>query len=407
VSPSDRVTSVHGEATADAAADARAPRSSQPCELDVPLGDQLFADPSRFGFFQAVRLLQGLYPRRRPVGGDNAPREEAVHFRSRESLSFPPSQIAQLREPGADQADNIRKPTEMVVNFFGLLGPAGALPRHYTELVMQRVRAKDFTLRDFLGLFEHRLISLFFRAWEKYRFWLGFERAETRSKIVAERGPEATRAFELDERPRLDPFSQHLLDLAGLGEPALRYRLGERRSLALRHEVEDATCRHYAGIFAQTHRSAVALEQMLADFFSLPVTIEQFHGQWLTLAEADQTRLIPQLGNTQLGTSVVIGERVWDVQGMFRVRLGPLTYAQFRRFVPAGESFRPLKDLTRLYAGQQFEFDVQLELLASEVPQCQLPGRGNEGVRLGWDSWVRNRPMPRNVDDAVFGGQPN
>jgi type VI secretion system protein ImpH len=364
------------------------------------LGDQLFRDPTRFRFFQAVRLLHSLYPRRRQVGGDNSPRDEAVHFRSRESLSFPPSEIAQLRDPGID------KPAEMIVSFFGLLGPSGALPRHYTELVMQRVRVKDYTLRDFLGIFEHRLISLFFRAWEKYRFWIGFERAESRASLAAERGPEAVRAFEIDERPRLDPFSQHLLDFSGLGEASLRYHIAQRHDLVLRHAVQDATCRHYAGLLADVRRSAVALEQMLADYFSLPVTVEQFHGQWLTLAEADQTRLVPQLGNTELGTSVIIGERVWDVQGMFRVRVGPLTYKQFRRFVPAGKAFRPLIDLTRLFAGQQFEFDVQLELLASEVPPCQLPGGGVESVRLGWDSWVRNRSMPTNVDDAVFSAQP-
>jgi hypothetical protein len=38
----------------------------------------------------------------------------------------------------------------MRVNFMGVIGPQGLLPIYYTELVIDRLRAKDRTLRDFL-----------------------------------------------------------------------------------------------------------------------------------------------------------------------------------------------------------------------------------------------------------------
>ena len=63
---------------------------------------------------------------------------------------------------------------------------------------------------------------------------------------------------------------------------------------------------------------------MLADYFELPVDVRQFQGQWLYLSRggpvvAALRRAGPHGLNTQLGADVVVGERVWDVEGKFRV----------------------------------------------------------------------------------------
>ncbi len=98
----------------------------------------------------------------------------------------------------------------------------------------------------------------------------------------------------------------------------------------------------------------------------------------------------------------MIGERVWDVQSKFRVRLGPLRYRQFVEFMPPGSALRPLCQLTRSYVGPEFDFDVQPVLLAAEVPWCRLSGDGADGPLLGWNTWVRARPFEHDVCDAVF-----
>ncbi|NOX53111.1 MAG: type VI secretion system baseplate subunit TssG [Planctomycetes bacterium] len=140
--------------------------------------EDLARNPCRFDAFQVVRLLE-MWARRReaepdrprfvPVGQDGPPDREPVRFRTLPSHTFPPSSICSLE---------LRKPEEelppgplaqVTVSFLGLIGPNGALPHHYTSLVIERLRAKDRSLRDFLDLFNHRLISLFYRAWEKYR----------------------------------------------------------------------------------------------------------------------------------------------------------------------------------------------------------------------------------------------
>src|SRR5262249_18707952 len=103
------------------------------------------------------------------------------------------------------------------------------------------------------------------------------------------------------------------------------------------------------------------------------------------------------------GKDLIAGRRVWDVQSKFRLQLGPLTAAQFRRFLPSGDALRPLGQMTRSYVGPEFDFDVQVVLLAAEVPRWRLGGaEGPDAARLGWNTWARCRPFERDVSDACF-----
>jgi type VI secretion system protein ImpH len=367
------------------------PLASRPA-LDVVLR----AEPYRFGFFQAVRILDRLYPQRRSVGRDEPPSRETVRFHAHLSMSFPVSEIFDIRLP-----DDEKRPADLTVSFIGLTGPMGALPRYYTEMILERTRHKDYTLRDFLDLFNHRLISLFYRAWEKNRFWTGFERAELAGREKLASDPRQYRSFVLEDRPRFDLFSQCLLDLAGLGIGTLRYRSTVEHELERRTAIEDETLRFYSGLLSQQHRSASALEGLLSEYFGLRVAIQQFCGQWLYLEPENQSCLT-EGGNVQMGVNLVVGERFWDMQGKFRIRLGPLTYRQFLDFLPSGTAFRPLAHLARLYAGKQFDIDVQVVLLAAEVPWCRLSDSAGAGARLGWNTWIRNSDMTHDAADPVF-----
>jgi type VI secretion system protein ImpH len=356
------------------------------------LSEQLFQEPHRFDFFQAVRLLERLAheqtrhdPRRQrqPVGQDQLPEREVVRFRTLPSLSFPASAVSQIRPPerraGAPNAEP--SPPEMVVTFLGLVGAAGVLPYHYTALLRRRMRLKDQALRDFLDLFHHRLLSLFYRAWEKYRLPVNYERFQLGG----------TRAGE-------DAISQGLYCLVGLGTGGLRGRLA----------FDDEAFLFYAGHFAHAPRSAVALECLLEDYFEMPIRVQQLQGQWLALEREDQALLPdaehPRGCNNRLGLDLVVGERVWEVQSKFRLRVGPLTYRQFRALMPNGDGLRPLCQLARTYAGAEFDFDVQGVLAAAEVPWCRLGSANDDGAYLGWNTWVRCEAFAHSAEDAVFEG---
>lgn len=338
---------------------------------DPSVADLLFEEGYRFGFFQAVRVLERFYADRESVGRDAKPQREVARFRARQVLEFPPSEIYEVVRP-ADEG----RPPEMTVAFMGLTGPLGVLPRHYTELLIERIRHKDHTLREFLDLFNHRAISLFFRAWEKYRFFIGYERA-------------------VASRAGYDPFSLCLFDLIGMGTKGLRGRL----------EVEDEAFLFYAGLLAQRPRSVSALEGLLENYFGVRARAAQFVGQWLPLAEDQRTRLGLAEANNVIGLDAVIGSRVWDQQAKFEVQVGPLTYSAFCAFLPPGSAFRPLAQLTRFFVGQEFDFDVRLILRAAEVPGCRL-GQPSEGaVRLGWSTWLKTADFARDADDTLLTGR--
>src|SRR5262249_46381664 len=130
LAPTDGSLTAAQTSTADVGAKATDPLGPGP-----PLADRLFREPFAFDFFQAVRLLEKLYPDRVAVGRGATPNAEVVRFRAHLSLSFPPSSIYDLT-PAADPS----RPPVMTAVFLGLTGPSGVLPRHYTELMLRLQR---------------------------------------------------------------------------------------------------------------------------------------------------------------------------------------------------------------------------------------------------------------------------
>src|SRR5206468_3631411 len=106
--------------------------------------------------------------------------------------------------------------------------------------------------------------------------------------------------------------------------------------------------------------------------------------------------------NTQLGTTTILGDRVWNTQAKFAVRLGPMTYAELCDFLPGGHASREALDLTHFYAGLDLDFEFRLVLKAEEVRTSQLGSTGPEATRLGWSTWLSSRPRPTDADDVVF-----
>ncbi len=325
--------------------------------------EELEADPCHFQFFQAVRLMERLGGSRRPVGQFFNPQDECVRFSVHNALDFPASQIQQIEWPEDEMP-------RMAVNFMGLTGTLGVLPYTYTELIRDRIRAKDRSLAAFFDLFNHRIISLFYQAWEKNRLTVAYE------------------------RDRDDPISRSLMALIGLGTGGLQNRQG----------VPDEALLFYSGLLSLHPRSAIALKQILEDYFEVPVEIEQFVGAWYPLDRSNQCCF--DSGDSyseQLGFGAVVGDEIWDQQSRARIRLGPLSTGEYQDFLPCGKLYEPLRAMTRFFSGGDLEFEVQLVLKQPEVPSCELGGEGDGAPQLGWFTWMKSSPaFNRNPDDTIL-----
>lgn len=307
-----------------------------------------------------------------PPGEEGPLSQEAIRFRASPKRDFPPAEIAHIR-PAALNRNEV---TLIVLTFMGLYGVDSPLPAYFSDVISvlseadaeeEAVDPKDGensirALRGFLDIFGHRIYSLFYRSWKKYRYYLQFKAGAR------------------------DQFSQYMLSLMGLGTPALQDLVG----------VEFTRLIAYTGIMGQQARCPEGLQNLLSDYYSgIDAKVIEFMPRWVDVPDQYKTRL--GVAGTHLGKSITIGKRIRDFNGKFRVVLGPLKLEAFRGFLPGGTNSQELQRLIRLYAPDQLSFDVELLLRKEEVPPLQL---GKRLVQLGWTSWLRN--PHENIVSIVF-----
>jgi type VI secretion system protein ImpH len=323
----------------------------------------LFAEPYSFDFFQAVRVLGWLQPGRLPVGRYNHPHNEVARFGANPILHFPASAIHTLQE-------RPKECPEMTVNFMGLVGPLGALPNYVTELIAARLRAKDQTMLAFLNIFNHRLTSFFYQAWEKNHFTVAYE------------------------RDRSDPLTSMLYAMVGFGTKGIRER----------QPVEDEAYIYYSGLYGLIPKSALALESMLGDYFDIPVEVEPFVGTWRSLEEHDQCVFGGEnLESTTLGFGAVVGDEIWDQGSRVRLKLGPLNAARYNDFLPIGNAWASLRAIVRSFCGYDLEFEVQLILKREDVPSFELHPPADVPFCLGWHTWLKSgSDFDRSPGDTIL-----
>jgi type VI secretion system protein ImpH len=335
-------------------AGARARQGSLRWASGASARDRLFAAGSSFNFYQAVRVLTILEPEEAAISAHDA---LPVLFRSRMGFDFPGSDIQHI----APASDNEQLP-EMLVNFIGLAGAHGPLPAVYTE---QLLRRGDSALRDFLDIFNRRLILLVYRVHEMHH-------------------PELT-----PTSPEQGLAANHLYAFFGLGRDP---DSSGRNRLAL----PDRALLDYSGLLAHRPHSAIGLERLLSDYFQVEVFVDQFAGAWHQLSEDQWTRLGASQGrNQRLGDGAILGKRVWDQHAGVTIGLGPLDLDTFKTFLPNGAAYKPLCDLARFYLGDEFDFSFKLLLETDETPWAAIAGaQGSRPdvspLELGRVAWLKN-----------------
>ena len=336
----------------------------------MPVIERLLAEPQRFEFFQAVRLLL-LWLEERGVPPQQA-LDKHLRFANSLSLRFPPSQIealALVHDKPAHPA--IARPQfRLTPSFMGLLGAHGTLPAHYTERIQAWIASEqDEAPRAFLDLLSNRMLALFYGAWKKYRV----------EHMVA--GPS-------------DRFLPLLLALAG-------FPSGAQAGAAALPAIGDEVLALYAGVLRQRPASAAVLGQVLSDLLRVPVALQEWIGHWDRLDSSERSALGG--ANAVLGQAALLGARCWRPDLRVRVRIGPVDGAQFERFLPHGGGAATLASLLGLFAAPTLSYEVVLVLRRTELRALRL---GERSRRLGLDSYVVTMPATGDRDDMRYALRP-
>lgn len=351
----------------------------------ISVTDDLQDRPFRYTFFQTVRLLErsAMYSNlegktrfaNNPVAQSVRSETEIVRFHTRQSLSFPSSENFSLKL--RDQGKNTKQ-WDLIINFMGLTGSHGVLPYHYSELLLQRQKMKDMALGQFLDLFNHRIISLFYQASIKYNLPIEYERKKL---------------FPLQKNKR-DTHTQALLSLIGLGTNRLTNRFYTR----------DESLVYYGGLFSQQVKTANGLKQILQDHFKIPVQIKEFNGQWQELIDDVRTRLpgraIPKGQNNSLGRSVMLGRNGWFAQGKIRIILGPLDKEQLQTFAPGTLALKALNEIVQFYLDMEHDYEFIIRVKRRDVPEKIKLERQQQPI-LGWNTWLSSKSQYYSNDETV------
>jgi type VI secretion system protein ImpH len=325
-----------------------------------PLIELLAAEPYRFDSRQAVRVLGALAPGAAPLGLRTDPCDEAVAFRSSLGAAFPASDIDRAEIPL--QRDRRQRPV-VTVNFLGLGGAFGPLPAGLSELVARRARSGDTASRDFLDIFNHRLVALMMRCWRLFRLALQ------------------------DTSPEKTSFAFYLFALLGLATEGMRITRGRRPRNRL-HGL-DRSLLGLTGLLNQRPLSLHAVERTLGLHFALPVRIIPLRGVWLEFEPEQRTAIGAGGRNQVLGDGAVLGARVWHQAGGILIALGPMGFREALTFLPDGGAFANMRTLLDFLLGGAFAIRVQLTITPQDMPLSRLERGGS--MRLGWAAWLTSR----------------
>jgi|SoiMethySBSTD1v2_1073268.scaffolds.fasta_scaffold00120_50 type VI secretion system protein ImpH len=321
--------------------------------------------PYQYDFYQVLRRLECLYDDKPRLGRALRPIDDPIRLGQDPDLSFAPAPLASCAVH--------EQPPRLQVRLFGLLGPNGPLPLHITEYARERLRsAGDPTLSRFLDLLHHRFLSFLYQAWAQAQPHVNHDRADG------------------------DRFSVYVGAFLGVSPSTFRER----------DRLPDEGKLFHVGALVRSVRNAEGLAAILRHFFRVPVRIDEFVGHWLHLGTSERTYLGGE--GAVLGTGAVLGGSVWDRQSKFRIRVGPLTNAEYETFLPGGTTLAKLVDWVRLYLGFELDWDAQLVLTREEVPSLRLasatpqPGKGGLGGSLGWTTWLGARRSSQDAEDLCL-----
>jgi len=364
---------------------------------------------SSFDLFHAIRLIERSRPDNLPVGMGRSMEEEVVQFRGAIALRPAPSAVQRVVSYEATSpTGEVDERLVMYVSAMGLLTPGGILPKHYTALALADTRdarkrhAREARLSalsaiyaadpgapgpfgEYLDIIVHRLVSLWYRAWEQTKHGAAFERAWQR-RDARQTGQSA------HVRARRTFLGSAVGALASI-EPteAVTNRL-----------VSDHALYPLAALLVRQPRTAGGLQRVLTHVLGVSARVRQFEGRAVKPPSGscwNLGRWNSWLGG-EFGTrpaAAILAKPMPCPQSSITIAISVVTWELFRRFVPTadgdevGRGYRAIAALARMLVPDHVDCELELTLDEAAIQPIRLASEdGDLAQRLGWSSWLES-----------------
>lgn len=302
--------------------------------------DELF----EVGFEPFIRYISANAPLASKIGYSISPKYDVARFGQQPLLHFFPAAFHNVKFSESIGEYKIKN------SYFGMLGINGPLPIHLTEHAIERLsRYKDKTFSEFLDIFNHRFLSLFYRAW-----------ADAQPAVC-------------HDRPEDDHFIKRLNALSGKSPQPDTTDTKKNQYI---HE-------YLSGLLSQKNRSGKTLIQIISSRLGLKINLREFVGKWYDTPAQEHSRT--GQNNNALGLTATLGERVYLRLYNFCIQIGPVSYDEYMNLLNDKQKIKDIENLTRTFSGNECEFTIEIYLKEQQTRPCVL-GAG----KLGLTSWSQN-----------------
>lgn len=258
------------------------------------------------------------------------------------------------------------------------------VPTYIYEELLTAFHDEQYALADFLNIFNDRYFKLYVRTVEKTHLLL---------------------TDEIDRYVNSASFQQKHHKRSQVQLASCLAQLS-----ALPDELEARNWLGYSMILGSPNRSLDDLQQVLADYFSLKVSINSGQLNKYKLDQENWTRLgtnkplnnqraygqsSPQ--NNQLGRGFLLGQRCWLSKQRVNITLEAKSQQQLKFLVDDSAWSRELASMTRSYLRDKTEIAIYLKAPDSWFHSIQLSVDIEKTVRLGRGFHLKNSQQNKPV----------
>lgn len=319
--------------------------------------EALIEQPTAFEFIQATRLLRHA---EHPSNKNEGYWAKKFKFHSSLNLNFPNAEIETLKLDG-----EYVYLTNLVI---GLTGIQGTLPYSYTNKIKQSPRLQRNETVHFLGLFNHKLTAQYV---------------------------DASLAYHLPVRYEIEQ-ENHYLDI-------LHALNGYVSSQHDQPQLDDYFA-EFSGLMQGQNNTAHALKTMLSCIFKQTFNIKEFIEEKFNLAHEQRTTL-GGINASLLGINTFCGESMRQIGGKIEIEVGPLSHAEYLKFLPEQTNSKKLKQLLTTWVSPTLLIDLRIILRKEEIKPTCLGSKLSVGLSQG--AFLMPKKTEHNSETcyALMGGE--